>query len=154
MYELADFVQLDVGPMPLVALGAADGHPLSLWLHNLQRQDLGIAVEIRVGIYAAWLSGFGPIEKDFELRFRYLAPGQITGVRLANVPRGVHSLVVRVTDVTYQDLLGNGLKGAHGAMSVVYAEGKEPLNERYADFRKTLDPARERDAGDPEETHS
>ena len=154
MYELADFVQLDVGPMPLAALGSADGHPLSLWLQNLQRQDLGIAVEIRVGIYAAWLSGSGPFEEDFELRFRYLAPGQVTGVRLAHVPRRVHSLVARVTDVTYQDLLGNNLKGAHGAMSVVYAEGKEPLNERYADFKKTLDPARERDAGDPEGTHS
>ena len=114
---------------PISATGRA-GHPLVLWLTNLQTEPLAIADDVNATVLVRWISDSPPrtIGCEVEIALAYLGPGQTTAIALVEVASSFE-VSAEITAVRYRDIFGATSGDTHGAMAMLYSGG-EVRNDR------------------------
>jgi hypothetical protein len=117
-------------------------YSLVLWVQNLQAAPLGIAYRVRVRVLVAWDEVDPGAAASIQVDFTYVAPQQVTAIRLGWIRSDIPWLVAEVVEVTYEDLFGNErLPDAHGAMRLSYDRNTGVRNERQVSLSRTSDAA-------------
>jgi hypothetical protein len=107
---------------------------LVLWVTNMHLEPLAIADRVSVRLRLAWqmTPDEPPTVRVLTIVLAYIAPQQVTTIRIGPVAETVYSFAAQVAEVSYYDLFGVRSRDAHGALEFSYHRRGGVRNGRQA----------------------